>query len=62
MSDLTAHEADFHAWALRNAELLREGRLDELDIEHMAEEVVCERSGSGLGSNTEASSSFGLAS
>jgi hypothetical protein len=39
MTQPTSYDADFHAWALRNAELLREGRLDELDTEHIAEEL-----------------------
>jgi hypothetical protein len=39
MTEATTYDADFHAWALRNAELLREGRLDELDVEHLAEEL-----------------------
>jgi len=30
---------DYHAWALQNAQLLREGRLDEIDIENIAEEL-----------------------
>ncbi len=33
MTEATSYDADFHAWALRNAELLRQGRLDESDIE-----------------------------
>ncbi|MBK1631032.1 hypothetical protein CKO31_09820 [Thiohalocapsa halophila] len=39
MTEATSYDTDFHAWALRNAELLREGRLDELDVEHIAEEL-----------------------
>ena len=30
---------DFHAWALQNAQLLREGRLDDIDIDNIAEEL-----------------------
>ena len=33
------YEADFHAWAQRQAELLRAGRLGELDVLNLAEEV-----------------------
>lgn len=33
------YREDYHAWALQNAQLLREGRLDEIDIEHIAEEL-----------------------
>ncbi|HET6520470.1 MAG TPA: DUF29 domain-containing protein [Geminicoccaceae bacterium] len=32
-------EADFHVWAQRQAELLRAGRLGELDVLNLAEEV-----------------------
>ena len=39
MTDSTSYEADFHAWAMRNARLLRQGRLTDLDIEHIAEEL-----------------------
>ena len=30
---------DFHAWALQNAQLLREGRLNDIDIDNIAEEL-----------------------
>lgn len=33
------YEQDFHAWTLRNAELIRQGRIDEVDLEHLAEEL-----------------------
>jgi hypothetical protein len=33
------YDSDFYSWALHNAELLREGRLSDLDIEHLAEEI-----------------------
>jgi hypothetical protein len=33
------YERDFYEWAVRNAELLRSGRLEEADIEHIAEEI-----------------------
>jgi hypothetical protein len=33
------YEQDFYAWAMRNVELLRQGRLSEIDVEHVAEEL-----------------------
>ncbi|NEV63082.1 DUF29 domain-containing protein [Thiorhodococcus minor] len=40
MTDLTTlYQTDYAAWAQRNAELLRERRFDELDIEHLLEEL-----------------------
>ena len=39
MNRPATYETDFHAWALQNASMLRQGRLDELDIEHIAEEL-----------------------
>lgn len=33
------YREDYRAWALQNAQLLREGRLDEIDIENIAEEL-----------------------
>jgi len=41
------YDADFVVWTAHMAELLRAGRLDELDIEHLAEEIE------DLGSATE---------
>jgi hypothetical protein len=38
MNQPANYETDFYAWALYNAQLLREGRLSELDVEHLAEE------------------------
>lgn len=35
----TLYETDFHAWAYRQADLLRAGRLDEIDIANMIEEI-----------------------
>ena len=32
------YDEDFFEWTARNAELLRSGRLDEADLEHIAEE------------------------
>jgi Domain of unknown function DUF29. len=34
-----SYEQDFYAWAMESAELLRQGRLSEIDIEHLAEEI-----------------------
>jgi hypothetical protein len=39
MTDRIDYDTDFHAWAFSNAELLRQGRLVDLDIEHIAEEL-----------------------
>jgi len=40
MTKLTAlYAKDFHAWTMQNAELLRQGRLTEIDAEHLAEEL-----------------------
>lgn len=33
------YEKDFYAWAIHNARLLRERKLSEIDIEHIAEEI-----------------------
>ena len=33
------YESDFYAWTRRNAELLRQGRVGEADLEHLAEEI-----------------------
>jgi hypothetical protein len=33
------YESDFYAWAKAQAELLRTGCLDELDVEHLVEEI-----------------------
>src|SRR5712692_8509170 len=33
------YEEDFVVWSMHNAELLRAGRLQEADIEHIAEEL-----------------------
>jgi hypothetical protein len=34
-----AYQDDFYGWALHNAELLRQGRLGEIDSERIAEEL-----------------------
>ena len=33
------YNKDFYAWAIHNAQLLREGKLSEVDIAHVAEEI-----------------------
>jgi vacuolar-type H+-ATPase subunit C/Vma6 len=33
------YRKDFYAWTIHNAKLLREGKLSEVDIEHIAEEI-----------------------
>ena len=33
------HEKDFYSWAMRSAELVRQGRFDEVDRESLAEEL-----------------------
>jgi hypothetical protein len=33
------YDKDFYAWALHNAELIRQGKLSEVDLEHVAEEI-----------------------
>jgi hypothetical protein len=33
------YDRDFYAWLMTNAELLRQGRLSEIDAEHIAEEL-----------------------
>ena len=35
----TAYETDLYAWSMRNAGLLRERRLQEIDAQHIAEEL-----------------------
>jgi hypothetical protein len=39
MTNRHLHDQDFYAWANEQATLLREGRLSEADIEHIAEEI-----------------------
>jgi len=42
MDEMTArdlYDRDFFEWTVRNAELLRAGRLTEADIDHIAEEI-----------------------
>ena len=33
------YEEDVYTWAMRNATLLRQGRFDQIDVEHIAEEL-----------------------
>ncbi|MSP01766.1 MAG: DUF29 domain-containing protein [Acetobacteraceae bacterium] len=35
----TLYDQDFHAWALQQATLLREGKLQQADVENIAEEI-----------------------
>ncbi|MCX7111035.1 MAG: DUF29 domain-containing protein [Proteobacteria bacterium] len=37
--NMQTYREDFHAWAYQNAQLLREGRFEEIDIENIAEEL-----------------------
>lgn len=39
MNRSSLYSQDFHAWATQSAELIRQGRLSELDLEHIAEEL-----------------------
>jgi hypothetical protein len=39
MTTPLTHDSDFHAWALHNARLLREGAFNQLDAEQIAEEL-----------------------
>jgi hypothetical protein len=39
MASLARYEDDIAAWAEQQARLLREGRFDQLDIAHLAEEI-----------------------
>ena len=39
MTTQADYEHDFHAWAMKNAALIRQGRFSEIDIEHIAEEL-----------------------
>ena len=39
MSTATLYETDLYAWAMRNAQLLRERCTEELDYDHLAEEI-----------------------
>ncbi len=39
MSDPKLYDRDFYAWTTEQAELLRAGRLGDMDLEHIAEEI-----------------------
>jgi hypothetical protein len=39
MTTPLTHDSDFYAWALHNAQLLREGAFNQLDAEQIAEEL-----------------------
>ena len=39
MKSATLHDRDFYAWTLQQSALLREGRLSEADVEHIADEL-----------------------
>jgi hypothetical protein len=39
MTETPIYETDFYAWALHNAQLLRAGQLQQLDVAHVAEEL-----------------------
>ncbi len=39
MSKVVDYETDFYSWALHNAQLLKEGKFAELDVEHLIEEL-----------------------
>ncbi|WP_417910028.1 DUF29 domain-containing protein [Candidatus Electronema sp. PJ] len=39
MTTASLYETDMYAWAMRNAQLLRERCTDQLDFEHLAEEI-----------------------
>lgn len=36
---INLHEQDFYAWTLQQAQLLKTGRLDECDLEHLIGEI-----------------------
>lgn len=38
-NSITLHDRDFHAWTFQQSALLREGRLSEADVAHIAEEL-----------------------
>lgn len=39
MSKVIDYKIDFYHWALHNAQLLKEGKFSELDVEHLIEEL-----------------------
>ncbi len=38
-SSKNAYNIDFYAWALHNAELLKQGKFSDIDFQHIAEEI-----------------------
>jgi len=41
LQELTHYETDFARWCAEQGAMLREGRLDRLDRENLAEEIEC---------------------
>ncbi|KJR40314.1 protein of unknown function DUF29 [Candidatus Magnetoovum chiemensis] len=39
IKEQSLYETDFYAWSLKTAELIRQGRITELDLENIAEEI-----------------------
>ncbi|KJR43101.1 protein of unknown function DUF29 [Candidatus Magnetoovum chiemensis] len=39
VKEQSLYETDFYLWSLKTAELLRQGKFDEIDIENTAEEI-----------------------
>ncbi|KJR41174.1 protein of unknown function DUF29, partial [Candidatus Magnetoovum chiemensis] len=39
IKEQSLYETDFYAWSLKTAEFIRQGRLNELDLENIAEEI-----------------------
>lgn len=39
MASKQLYDRDFYAWTYENANLVREGRFDEIDVEHIVEEL-----------------------
>lgn len=35
----TLYDQDFYTWAMHTAEMIRQGRFDEIDADHLAEEI-----------------------
>lgn len=35
----TLYDQDYYTWSMRTAQLIRQGRFDEIDVDHLAEEV-----------------------
>jgi hypothetical protein len=39
MTHITTYETDFYLWTQQQADLLRQGALSALDVEHLIEEI-----------------------